>query len=129
MYFLLGRQEKEALKTLKEYAEKNPYTMDDILDVLNDQSKCAGNYPEYNCYIPEGFNVVFSIEQQVIGDVRHASVICSDGGLPHIEAVRCILTELGFENPIEKCEVHLEKFSNGQCVNILERISGSPDRR
>ena len=65
MIMIIGTDEKAELARIKQHAEKNPFTMDDILDVVNDPSKGAGNFDEFTCYIPESFKVVFSIEQQV----------------------------------------------------------------
>lgn len=125
---VLGPEEKESLKTLREYAETHPMTMDDLLDIINGDRGSAGDFPEFTRNIPVGYRVVFSVEQQVSGDIRHLS-ISYDKDIPPLEAVELIMGEMGFEDLPDFTRVHIEDIGDGQvAINVLQLIPGSPNR-
>jgi len=124
---VLGPEEKEILKGLKEYAESHPMSMDDMLDIINGDSGAAGDFDEFTRDIPVGYRVVFSVEQQVPGDIRHISISC-EGPTPSPEAVELILEEMGFEIS-DPTQIFMEDIGEGQiAINVLQLIPGSPDR-
>ena len=112
------------IKTLKSYAEKNKISLDDILDTINKQMKPVGDYKEYTITIPIGYRIVYSIEEQVIGDVKHLSVsVDEDGVLPNPNAVEMIMKEFEFKESLDNCRVILEQITeNRKAVNILELV-------
>jgi hypothetical protein len=123
---IIGESEKYALKTLREHAEKTPFSFDELLDIKNNPDQCAGNMEEFVRLIPEDFRVVFTHEQQLKGMTRHLSVGCLKHKAPPIEAVKIIMGEMGFETPIEECMIYFEESEDQQvAVNVIELISGS----
>lgn len=126
----IGPEEKEALRSLKEYAEANPMSMDDLLDIINGDIGNAGNFAEFTRHIPFGYRVVYSIEQQIPGDIRHLSVSCQKQA-PSPEAVELIMKEMGFEeNSTGYTKTFTEDIGEGKiAINVVQLISGSPDRR
>lgn len=72
---LLDDKNRSAIKRVVEYAHKNPFTIDNMLDVMNKQMPVAGDMAEYTCNVDFGYRVVFSIEKQVKGDVFHLSAL------------------------------------------------------
>ncbi len=125
---VLGPEEIQALKSLREYAESNPMNMDDLLDIINGDP-AAGDFDEFTRYIPVGFKVVYSIEQQLPGDIRHLSVSCEKQAPPP-EAVEVIKEHLGFINNPGFTQIFKEDIGEGRiAINLLQLIPGSPDRR
>jgi len=113
---------KEELLSLKEYAEKNTYSMDDLLDMYNKQKPVAGDVKEHVRYIPVGFRIVFSTENQIKGFIKHLSVsIDEDNVLPGIPAVQLIMKELGFENELEDCLISIEEISKTRkAISVIQ---------
>lgn len=87
-------------------------------------------------YIPVGFKVVFSVEDQGDGDnclglVRHLSMsISAHERVPHFTAVDTAIQEFGFDNPIYQCVLWGENFGDGTqtAINVLEPIRGWPEK-
>lgn len=119
---IIGQEEKDKLKILKEYAEAHPMTMDDLLDILSGAPP-VGLRPEYQCSIPFGYKVVFTIEPNSEGNlIRHLSVsVDTPGKYPHPIACQTIMDELGFVNKTSsgRCRIYEEKDI---AINIAELI-------
>ncbi len=115
---------REQFAELVRFAEKNPYTTDNILDIINEEMIPAGETEGYYINMPFGYRVVYCIEQQPVGDVRHLSIIVNErGALPSTIAVKEIMKLIGFENELEECHVALEEVdTNWNAVNVLEII-------
>lgn len=113
---------KEELLSLKEYAEKNTYSMDDLLDMYNKQKPVAGDIKEHVRHIPVGFRVVYSTENQTKGFIKHLSIsIDEDNALPGIPAVELIMKELGFEDGLENCLINLEEISEKRkAISVIQ---------
>lgn len=62
MVLVLDETAKERIKEIKQYAENNPYSMDDLLDIKNGAQEPPGNNAFFSCYIPQGFSVVYTME-------------------------------------------------------------------
>jgi hypothetical protein len=106
---LIDADVKARAKALTEYAEKNPYSIDDILDVANGATVPPGDQPEYTMNIERGYKVVFTIDKYPFGIVRHFSMSTSRPGmLPSPEAVDVILPLFGFTKSCRECHVTLE---------------------
>jgi hypothetical protein len=113
------------IKKLVAFAEENPFSMDDILDVTNGHEPPAGDREGYFFITPFGLKVVYSIENQVVGKIRHLSVsdMSKDCSFPSPLITREIMRLIGFENILERCLVDIEKFSETiGAVNVWERI-------
>lgn len=114
---------KEQINKLVAHAEKNPFSMDDLLDAYNKQAPVAGDYAEFTIHIPVGYRVVYSIEKQK-KDVRHISIsVDAEGVLPHVLVVEAIIKLFGFKNELIDCKVGLEDcWPNKQAISVLEVI-------
>lgn len=121
---IIGPAEKEAIKNLVDYAEKNIFSMDDLLDTKNKEMAPAGDMDGFSAFLPVGYKVVYTIEQQPAGKVRHLSVsVDTPGKYATPESIQVIMDEIGFQNPLLKCEIGMEDIgSNHQAVNILEVV-------
>lgn len=123
---------EESLSRLKQYAEKHPLSMDDVLDAKNGQFTMPD---EQVVFVPVDLRVMFSIDWQLKGSCRHMSVSCasSPGKVPHPEVVKMIMPHLGFIRPLEQCHIFLEEFAPGhKAVDIMEyvdpKLNFSPDQ-
>ena len=121
---VLDNEVLNKINSLKSYAEKHKISVDDILDTINKQMKPVGDYKEYTITISIGYRIVYSIEEQVIGDVKHLSNTVNENGvLPSPTAVEMIMKEFEFKESLDNCKVFLEQISeNRKAVNILELI-------
>ena len=95
--------------------------MDDLLDIHNG-AEPPGDRPGFSCELPFGYRVVFTLEKQNIGKVRHLSISVSiPGNLPSMTAVEAIMHEIGFDNKLLKCMIDFEDIGeNHQAINVLE---------
>lgn len=56
------------------HAEKNIFSMDDLLDLLNKQALPAGDRKGFSCIIPVGYRCVYSLEMQAPDYIRSYNV-------------------------------------------------------
>jgi hypothetical protein len=112
------------IKKLVDFAEKHPFSMDDIFDVSNGAEPAAGDREGYFLMTPFGIKIVYSIENQVVGKIRHLSVgINKDHSFPPPFITMEIMRLIGFENKLEDCIIETEKITETRgCVNIWEVI-------
>lgn len=120
--FIIDWEITDKIKNLVAYAEKNPFTMGDLLDSINKQLAPAGDMEQYVLVLPFGYRIVYSIEKQVIGDVRHFSIsVDADGKLPNVIAIKEVMRIIGFEKEFEECIVKVEQLNpKRQAVNVWE---------
>jgi hypothetical protein len=85
----------------------------------------AGDYPDFKVLIPNGFRVVYSIEEQPIGWCGHLSVsVDSPEKVPGIPAVEAIMAEFGMGKDINNClNVWIEE-TEPRAVNVLTKLEG-----
>lgn len=103
--FVIGKEELDKLAAIKKYAEENPFSMDDHLDVYNKEKLGAGHTPHHRCIIPVGFLIIYSIDTIVQEEkeilVRHLSVqILQAGSLPSPAVVSLVMAQMGFTKPL-----------------------------
>lgn len=115
------------IKRVMTYAHNNPMTMDMMLDVFNNPSLAPGNDVNHTVIISDGFKVVYTVDEQVLGKMKHLSI--SIGGrpdiLPSIEAVNIIMKEFDFKNIIGDLGIylHLEKIGEDRkAINVMELL-------
>jgi hypothetical protein len=60
------------------YAEAHKFTISDLKSIIKGQMLSAGDDPGFVTYIHDGYRVVYSLEEQLIGLCKHISV--SDKG-------------------------------------------------
>jgi hypothetical protein len=115
---------KRDLERLAAYAEKHVLSMDELLDMVNKQAPPPGDNKNFVVEIPFGYRVVYTIEDQPAGKVRHLSVsVDKKGKLPSITAVEEIMRMIGFKGELSECKVGFESIDENQdAVNVLEVI-------
>jgi hypothetical protein len=114
------------LKSIREFAEANPFSLSDLYLIMEGKVPCAGEREGHVCYLDFGFKVVFSIEEHPHKDtgtvwLRHMSVSLKESTgtrVPSIQAIELLCNALGFE-PLEKCMVRLEKETSPQYVEVF----------
>ena len=123
---IINQEIENQIKELVTYAEENPCSMDYLLDMANGVIEPVGNSKGHYALLPFGYKVVYSIELQPIGRIRHLSMSVNIAEkLPSVVAVQEIMKLLGFENELENCKVALEPLSpNHNAINILELMDG-----
>ena len=113
--FIIDDEIRASFEKLSTYAEDNPFTMDDILDIMNGDGKTAGNIPEHILNLPFGYRVVYSIEEQ-LQKIKHLSISVDEvGALPNIEAIKQIMLLLDFK---EELENRLNKYVDFEVSDI-----------
>lgn len=120
---------REQIQQVKDYAEANPFSMDDLLDTKNGELAAAGDLDgKHVLEIPVGYRVVFSMEQQPAGLCRHMSVsVDFPGKLPSVPSVIMLMKEFGFDHPLDDDFPHhgkvwMEEGGYGTAINVLEII-------
>ncbi len=117
---IIDEEAKARIKEVKEYAERNHYSIDDLLDIKNGVQEPPGDNGFYSCHLMEGYRVVYTIEDQPsVGLVRHMSISLNEQ-LPSVPSVQLIMEEFGFENQLQDCYLFLEDTPTGKAINVLE---------
>lgn len=124
---IIDENAKELISAMVVYAEANPLSMDDLLDTYNKQMNPIGDNPFHVVNLSFGYRIVYSIEEQPKGKVRHLSMsVDEDEALPSIEAVSEIMRLIGFNGSLQEPStiiVKLEEYAkNRQAVNVLEYV-------
>lgn len=122
---IIGPKEKEKLQRLKEFAEANPIQYAEMMKIMNGKKNPVGDDPRFVAYIPEGFRVVYSVEAQKAGLMRHCSIsVRGNGKLPNVAAVDELIKLLGFsgihEGAANNAYIWLE--NDDSAINILELL-------
>jgi hypothetical protein len=122
--FVVDEKLKEDIKKMVEFAEANPFSFDECLDVYNRQALPAGAREGHYIETSFGIRIVYSIEQQPPGDIRHLSVgIDKDEAFPNPVIVEEIMKLIGFESDLNSCKVDLEKYTPTRgAVSVREVI-------
>jgi hypothetical protein len=120
---IIGPKEKEKLQKLKEFAEANPIGYTEMIKIKNGKRRPVGDDPRFVAYIPDGFRVVYSVEAQKPGLMRHCSIsVKNKGKLPNVHAADELIKLLGFsgihEGAANNAYIWLE--NDDSAINILE---------
>lgn len=127
---VMGPDEKESIRKVKEFAESHVLNFDDLLDIKNGTEPFVGNREGHSCIIPINFRIVYSVEMhpkkvQPKNGTEYIKLrvmsmsVPTEGKLPSVEAVKMVLPELGFTSKFEESYVTLEKDKKGEPVAIV----------
>jgi len=124
---LIGTDEKAQIKELKEFAEANVISFENLMKLANGFGQPIGDNPNFVAEFPIGFRVVFSYEMQKVRKTKHIS-ITHKGRLPPIPAVNMLLEEFGFLHKVEDLKnsedqtafIWIEEEVNA--VNVVEFV-------
>jgi len=113
---------KARIERLKQYAENNPLTLQDVLDTLEGKKEPIGDNQHHVIFLFNDFRVVYSIEQQPEGTFRHISVSLTDTDkLPSLQAFEFILEAFGMPDTANCVNMWIEGHSS---INVLAELDG-----
>lgn len=129
---VLGPAERAEIAKVKAYAEAH------VLDMPTLAAASEGFDPEdpstrtddtvirdfgFKCVLPHEISVVFTMEEQPEGLMRHLSVALMVGGnLPNPHVVRMLMSAFGFQGVVADY-AYLETFQPGHtAINVLELV-------
>jgi hypothetical protein len=123
---IIGPEEKEKIEQLKNFAELNRISVDDLLDIYNRREPPVGDRVGFSCMIPMGYRIVFCIEHQVQGWARHLSVSVNPrkkGRMASPAAVEEFMKLLGFQSTgVKDPHVHCLMEDDNSIINVVEYI-------
>lgn len=120
------------IKKMIEYAEANVYSLA-VMKELHEKAlkglkvKPIGADPNHCLFLPLGYKIVFSIEEQPIGECRHIS-ITQRGLIPQTDDIFEILKHFGFKSNATGGSVHsyaetyIEDGVEQRAINLIEVI-------
>jgi len=121
----IDEQIRGFIERVLNYAEENKISFDMTKEMIAGTRPPIGDNRNYVCYIPVGFRVAYSIEEQPCGWCRHMSVsVSTKDRVPSIPAVEMLMKEFGFEGTInDQLHVGMEDIGEGhRAVNVLAMI-------
>lgn len=115
---------RKTITRIIDHAEKNVFSVDDLLDIMNKQSLAPGEREGFGCNIEVGYRVVYSIEMQNAGKCRNLNVsINKENRLPPEWAVKQLIREFGFKSPLYNCILNFKIISLTQnAISVQEVI-------
>lgn len=122
--FLMGQEQMDDLRSLKDHAEAHKIDVDELLDIYNRQAPPVGDREGFDILIPVGYRIVFCIEHQKKGWARHMSVSIEPtkpNKCAHPEVIKEIMTHLGFCGRLDG-EVMVYFEQENTVVNVIEYI-------
>lgn len=120
---LIDETVKARIQEVRAYAEKNKLNRAMMERIVAGEEPFVGEDPGFECSIPFGFRVVFSIEEHPCGWCHHFSMsVETPGRVPNINAVRLLMMEFGISRPLEECLVEMENCIP-PAVNVIAPIS------
>lgn len=125
---LIGAEEKVRIKSLKDFAQANVISNEELMRRSNGFGEPIGDDPNYRITLPVGFRVVFTHEMQKAREARHIS-ISHKGRLPPPSAVNMIIEEFGFLTKVQELEKETENQKafiwieeEVNAVNVMEFV-------
>ena len=117
--FQIDDDTRKEIKKVKAFAYKHKVDEANLRATMAGIVEPVGDDPDYVVHIHDGYRVVYSVEEQPIGDCHHISVsIDKKGKTPNPIAVEMILEEFG----MKKLEDSLEVWPEGIAINIIQEI-------
>ena len=110
---------RKEIKKVKAFAYRHKVDEANLRATMAGIVEPIGDDPDYVVHIHDGYRVVYSVEEQSIGDCHHISVsVDKKGRAPHPLAVEMILEEFG----MKKLEDSLAVWPEGIAINIVQEI-------
>lgn len=115
---------KEAISALIEYAQANIVTTKQMQETIEGKRKPVGDIPEHIIFLPVGYCIVFSIEAQPTGLVRHISVsLVKKDCYPSFKAAKLIAEAFGFLLDKGQYAPTVWTEKHAWAINVAERIA------
>jgi hypothetical protein len=119
---LIDAEAKAQIKKVIAYAQENRLSPGDLQINMGGLKGPIGDNPNHVCHFFDGYRVVYSIEQQPIGDCHHLSVsVDAKGRYPTPQAVELIMKEFGIPGTIMGC-VNCWMEEEVQAINVLQLV-------
>lgn len=128
---LIDDDTKACIRELIRFADKHRLSLEEMKAraAAFERGEPVGPPITHQIEIPEGYSVYLTIEEHPMGPVRHLSVgIRTDDPekRPNTEAVKMLMEEFGFNNPMEQTLNTLEPSpSGGLAFNVVEPLEGT----
>jgi hypothetical protein len=122
---LIDNNIRKQINEMVEYAESNPFTLNDLKQIQLNKKPCPGHTMGHYCFLPFGYKVVYSIQYQPSGKIRQLTMsVDAKGKLPSPPSVEEIIKLIGFKNELNSCFLHFEDIGDGEhAVSVIEFIS------
>lgn len=116
--FFINSECREKIQTLRKHAENNNISGHNVIETLKGNKPPIGDDPSFVVYLPSGYRVVYSIEQQPVGTFSHLSVSNSKSSkLPSISVVETIMSEFGMGESLDDCVSFW--IEENKAINVL----------
>lgn len=120
----LGEGEKEMIRGLRDHAESNPITNDQMLKLANGLGEPIGDNPNFQIQLPVGYKIVYSEEFHKNNLMRHMSVsVDAKDKWPHPVAIGVLMEEFGFKGTV--FDIHpftsIYKEEEFQAINVIQK--------
>lgn len=121
---IIDDEMKARIQRLIDAAQANRIDLPTLKKIAAGELPPPGDIPAHICFLPFGWKIVFTIEQQPNGWFLHMSVsVDSKDKVPNPIAVQEIATILGFPS-LDQCMVYPEKFPGGTAINVMCPVGG-----
>ena len=115
---------RERMREILALAELRPIPLELTKALVDGKPMPEGLYDDFTMQVPMGFTVIYTHEAQPRGLFRHMSMsVHLEGRVPHPEAVRMVMQELGFVNDLEHCISWPERGPQ-VAINVIEPLDG-----
>ena len=123
---VIGPETREAMHAVVANAAANPVPLETLLKLRDGELLPDDVNEGKTLLVPMGFRVVYTHEQQEHGTLRHMSMSISlEGRVPHPDAVRMVMEEMGFVNVLEDCIFWDEPCGPDKvAINVVEPLDG-----
>ncbi len=129
MVLIIGENERDKIAEVIKHAEENIVSLDDIKKTMGGKVPPVGDDENFIVHLHLGHRIVYSIEEQKKGLVKHLSVsvrINSIYKTPTIHAVARIIEEFKFINNLKGCLIDKFVQENGQYqIHVWEPLDGN----
>jgi hypothetical protein len=121
---MIGERERGAIAALKERAKSRVTVVDaETMELMvNVGDKVRADNMAFTIFLPAGYRVTYTLEDQPVGRVEHLSVsVTRRGKMPNPHAVEMILEEFGMRPIRNSDSTWIEEFEPGrEAINIAQ---------
>jgi hypothetical protein len=122
---LIGDTERAAIADLKERAQSRVTVVNattaELMVNVGDEVRAANM--AFTIYLPAGYKVTYTLEDQPVGRIEHISIsVMRPGKMPNPVAVDMILREFGMRPLADSDSMWIEAFEpRHEAINIAQR--------
>lgn len=116
----IGEIEQKKIDRLVEHARNNIFSFEKLLAITSGELAVPGATDEFAVYLPYGYRVVFTIEQQPKQIFKHISISTAWNRFPSYEVCDRICTAFGFADIKYNCTGWIKE--NALAINIVQPL-------